>query len=103
MNATLPAVEDCVKILVEKFPIGDIWLLQSEDVPEAEFEKPLNLVMFLHDEVEAHHVERDAVALLGRQFSLIAIHGFAQKAMFQTPRPLLVKMAFTKGHSVYRG
>jgi len=103
MNATLPSVEDGVNALVKKFPVEDIWLLEAEKVPDAGLEKPLNLIVVLREGAEAHHVEREAGELFEKKFPDIGVHAFPLKAMFQTPRPLLVKMAFTKGRSVYRG
>lgn len=103
MNATPPPVEDCVQALVKKFAVEDVWLLEAEHFPEAEFERPYQLVVVLRDGMEPHQVEREASVFIKELFPEVAVHAFAQKAMFQTPRPLLVKMAFTKGRSVYRG
>lgn len=103
MNAASSPVDDCVRALVKKFPVEDIWLLEADQVPEAGFERPCNLIVVLRDGMEPHDVEREAAVFMGKLFPGVAIHAFPRKAMFQTPRPLLVKMAFTRGRGVYRG
>ena len=57
------------------------------------------------EELKGGSIEEQAAALALEKFpgTPVGIHVFPQSAMFQTPRPLLVKMAFASGRHVYCG
>lgn len=105
MNAAEPLVDDCIASLLASFPIEDIWLLDPGTAKECLLEEKLSFVVIVPDAPEIWKIERKARELIRKEFpdADIGIHIFPQSAMFQTPRPLLVKMAFTGGKNVYRG
>jgi len=105
MTATDPLIEDCVDVLVEAFPVEDIWLLEASDAKECELDDPLNLVIMVPDEEESHLIEHKAVELMQKTFPdfKVGIYVFPLSVLFRTPRPLMVKMALTSGKSIYCG
>ena len=105
MKSTEPSVDDYITPLVEAFPVEDIWYLDSRTAKECHLREEINLVVIVPAGREAFKIEEEAVELIRNKFpeTPVGIHVFPQSAMFQTPRPLLVKMAFTGGRHVYCG
>ena len=98
-------VEQYVASLVETFPVEDIWYLDSRTAKGCLLDREANLVVIVSAGSNAFRIEEQAAALALEKFpgTPVGIHVFAQSAMFQTPRPLLVKMAFASGRHVYSG
>lgn len=105
MKSTEPLVDEFIAALVEAFPVEDIWYLDSRTAKECRLGEEANLVIIVSAGGEASKIEKEATALIRKKFpgTPVGIHVFPQSAMFQTPRPLLVKMAFTGGQHVYCG
>ena len=103
MNSTQPLVEEFVSALVEAFPVEDIWYLDSRTAKECRLREAVNLVIIVSSGGDASKIEEEATALIRKKFQgqIVGIHAFPQSAMFQTPRPLLVKMAFSSGHHAF--
>ena len=104
MKSTVPLVDEFIASLIEAFPVvEDIWYFDSRTAKECRLAGEANLVVFVSPGMEASKIEKQAAELIGKKFpSLpVGIHVFPQSAMFQTPRPLLVKMAFTSGRHIY--
>ncbi len=105
MNTTALSVEERVALLVAAFPIEDIWSLDAGVAKECGLDAEKNLILLVADGRAVSRVEAGARELLREKFpgEPVGVHVFPQSAMFQTPRPLLVKMAFTAGRHVYCG
>ena len=105
MKSTEPSVDEYIAPLVEAFPVEDIWYLNSRTAKECRLREEVNLVVIVSARMEASKIEEEATALIRKKFpgTPVGIHVFPQSAMFQTPRPLLVKMAFAGGRHVYCG
>jgi len=105
MKATEPLVDEYVASLVKAFPVEDIWYLDSRTAKECRLREEVNLVVIVSAGEEAFRIEEEATAMIRKKFpgTPVGIHVFPQSAMFQTPRPLLVKMAFAGGRHVYCG
>jgi hypothetical protein len=103
MNTMQDVVDDCVAALVKAFPIEDVWLLEANSAKECELESPLNLIVIVPDESEAHVIERAAVELVRKrpEWSEIDVFAFPLSVITRIPRPLLVKMALTGGRNIY--
>ena len=50
----LDFADDCVAALVEAFPIEDVWLLEAKAAKECELDSPINLIVIVSDDSEAH-------------------------------------------------
>ena len=105
MKSTAPLVGEFVALLVEALPIEDIWYFDSRTAKECCLPEEANLVVIVSPGVECSKIEAQATQLIRKKFPGVPvdIHVFPQSAMFQTPRPLLVKMAFTSGQHMYCG
>ena len=105
MKSTEPLVNEYLSALVEAFPVEDIWYLDSRTAKECRLREEINLVVIVSPGGEASKIEEEATALIRKEFpgTPVGIHVFPQSAIFQTPRPLLVKMAFASGRHVYCG
>ena len=79
----------------------DIWLLDSTKARECGLDDKLHLVVLVQNGGEAHLIEEKASKSMREQFGDIGIHVFPHTVMYQMPRPLLVKMAFSGGRQVY--
>ena len=104
MKSTVPLVDEYIASLIEAFPVvEDIWYFDSRTAKECRLAGEANLVVFVSPGMEASKIEKQAAELIGKKFPgvPVGIHVFPQSAMFQTPRPLLVKMAFTSGRHIY--
>jgi hypothetical protein len=103
MNTMQDIVDDCVAALVKAFPIEDVWLLEANSAKECELESPVNLIVIVPDESEAHVIERAAVELVRKrpEWSEIDVFAFPLSVITRIPRPLLVKMALTGGRNIY--
>ena len=103
MSSAQDVVDDCVAALVKAFPIEDIWLLEANAAKECELDSPINLIVVVPDESEAHVIERAAVEMVrGRpEWNEIGVFAFPLSVITRIPRPLLVKMALTGGRNIY--
>ncbi|HET9523152.1 MAG TPA: hypothetical protein VFO90_02910 [Terrimicrobiaceae bacterium] len=103
MNTVPEVVDDCVAALVKAFPIEDVWLLEANSARECELESPVNLVVVVPDESEAHVIERAAVEMVRErpEWNEIDVFVFPLSVITRIPRPLLVKMALTGGRNIY--
>jgi len=103
MKSTEPLVDEFIAALVEAFPVEEIWYLDSSTAKECRLREAVNLVVIVSPGGEASMIEGKADALIREKFpgARVGIHAFPQSAMCQTPRPLLVKMAFSSGHHIF--
>ena len=103
MSSAQDVVGDCVAALVKAFPIEDIWLLEANAAKECALDTPINLIVVVPDESEAHAIERTAVEMVrGRpEWNEIGVFVFPLSVITRIPRPLLVKMALTGGRNIY--
>ncbi len=99
---TLSHIEPGIAALSGELPIEDIWYFEAGSAHECGLTKPFHLVLFVRDDAEPHEVEARANELLKRDRADIAAHAFPRAAIYQTPRPLVVKMAFSAGECVYQ-
>jgi hypothetical protein len=95
--------DDCVAALVKAFPIEDVWLLEAKAAKECELDSPVNLIVIVPDDSEAHVIESAAVELVRKRPEWIEIDVFAfpLSVITRIPRPLVVKMALTSGRNIY--
>jgi len=100
MNATAPRFEQEVKILKDSFPVEDIWLLeaQGEDFLEAS----QNLIVIVPEDAESHLLEKKMQSALGTDGKSLDVFAFPLSAIERIPRPLMVKMALSRGRNIYR-
>jgi hypothetical protein len=91
-----------VATLAAELRVEDIWYFEACKAPECELSKPFHLVLLVNENAEAHKVEERAAELLGGECRDISVHAFSQAAMYQMPRPLLLKMALTAGKCVFQ-
>ena len=100
MNATASRFEQEVKTLTTRFPVEDIWLLeaQGEDFLEAS----QNLIVIVPEDAEPHLLEKEMKATLGADGKSLDIFAFRLSAIERIPRPLMVKMALSRGQNIYR-
>ena len=105
MNTMQDVAEDCVAALAKAFPLQDVWLLEAKAANECELDSPINLILIVPDESEAHVIESAAVEMIRKkpEWSEIDVFVFPLSVITRTPRPLLVKMALTSGRNVYCG
>ena len=103
MNTMQDLTGDCVAALVETFPIEDVWLLEARAAKECELDSPINLIVIVTDDSEAHVIESAAIEMIRKrpEWSEIDVFAFPLSVITRTPRPLLVKMALTSGRNVY--
>jgi hypothetical protein len=103
MNTTQDVAEDCVAALAKAFPLEDVWLLEAKAANECELDSPINLILIVPEESEAHVIESAAVEMIRKrpEWSEIDVFAFPLSVITRTPRPLLVKMALTSGRNVY--
>jgi hypothetical protein len=99
---SLAHVTAIVSALAEALPVEDIWYFEAGGANECEFAKPFQLVLFVREGAEFHKVEAQANEMIRRQRADISAHAFPHAAIYQTPRPLVVKMAFSVGECVYQ-
>jgi hypothetical protein len=100
--STAPHIARHVANLAAALPVEDIWYFESGNAPECELSKPFHLVLLVSEGEEAHQVEPRAAALLGDECRDVSVHAFSQNAMYQLPRPLLLKMAMMAGKCVFQ-
>ena len=103
MNVAQDYLGECVAALVKGFPVEDIWLLEAGTARECALEKPVNLIVIVPDESEAHIVESAAIELIRQrpEWNGIDVFAFPLSTVTRVPRPLLVKMALTSGRNIY--
>jgi hypothetical protein len=103
MNTMQDIADDCVAALAAAFPIEDVWLLEAKAAKECELDSPINLIVIVPDESEAHVIESAAVKLLRKrpEWSEIDVFAFPLSVITRIPRPLVVKMALTSGRNIY--
>jgi hypothetical protein len=94
---------DCVAALVKAFPVEDVWLLEAGAAKECELASPINLIVIVPDEAEAHTIEKAALEMIRKrsEWNAIDVFAFPLSAITRIPRPLLVKMALTSGRNIY--
>lgn len=99
MSATTSFAEE-IKTLTSKFPVEDVWLLEAhgEDFLNA----PLNLIVIVAESSEAHSLEKEMQSALGLKAGEVDLFAFPLSAVERTPRPLMVKMALSRGRNIYR-
>ncbi len=99
MSATTSFAEE-IKTLTSKFPVEDVWLLEAhgEDFLDA----PLNLIVIVSEKAEAHRLEKDMKSKLSLKPGEVDLFAFPLSAVERTPRPLMVKMALSRGCNIYR-
>lgn len=95
-------ITEIVSSLAAALPVEDIWYFEAGGAHEGEFSQPFQLVLFVSEGAEFHEVEAKANALLRRFRTDIAAQAFPHAALYQTPRPLVVKMAFSVGECVFQ-
>lgn len=100
MNATASRFEQEIKTLTSQFPIEDIWLLEAhgEDFLEA----PQNLIVIVPENAEAHLLEKEMKTAVGFDGQSADLFAFPLSAIERIPRPLMVKMALSRGQNIYR-
>ena len=105
MSTMQDHAEDCVAALAKAFPIEDVWLLEAKAANECELDSPINLIVIVPDDSEAHVIESAAVRMIRTrpEWSEIDVFVFPLSVITRTPRPLLVKMALASGRNVYCG
>ena len=101
MNTTTAPFAEEVKTLTTKFPVEDIWLLEAhgEDFLDA----PQNLIVIVPDTSEAYRLEKEMKSALRLDPKSVDLFAFPLSAVERIPRPLMVKMALTRGKNIYRG
>jgi hypothetical protein len=99
MNS-LTHIEQSVAALSKELPVEDVWYFEASSALECGLTKPFHLVLFVQEGAEAHKVEAQANEILRRDRDDISAHAFPISAVYQTPRPLVVKMAFSVGQCV---
>lgn len=100
MNAASSRFEQEIKILTTRFPVEDIWLLESHE--EHFLEAPQNLIVIVPETAEAHLLEGEMRAAVGFDGKSADLFAFPVSAIERLPRPYLVKMALSHGRSLYR-
>ena len=103
MNTMQDLADDCVASLTAAFPIEDVWLLEAKAAKECELDSPINLIVIVPDESEAHVIESAAVEMVRKrpEWSEIDVFAFPLSVITRIPRPLVVKMALTGGRNIY--
>ena len=103
MNTMQDLADDCVAALAAAFPIEDVWLLEAKAAKECELDSPINLIVIVPDESEAHVIESAAVEMVRKrpEWSEIDVFAFPLSVITRIPRPLVVKMALTSGRNIY--
>lgn len=99
---TAPHLAGLVANLAAELPVEDIWYFEASRAPECELAKPFHLVVLVSDGEEAHKIEERATALARETCRDVSVHAFPQAAMYQLPRPLVLKMAMTAGKCVFQ-
>lgn len=99
---TAPHIAQYVAHLAAGLPVEDIWYFEACKAPECELNKPFHLVLLVNKGEEAYKVEARAAELLGEDCRDVSVHAFPQQALYQLPRPLLLKMAMTAGKCVFQ-
>lgn len=99
---SLAHIARSVEALSGELPVEDMWYFEASGAHECGLTKPFHLVLFVQEGAEAHTVEARANEILRRDRADIAAHAFPHAAVYQTPRPLVVKMAFSVGQCVYQ-
>lgn len=99
---TSPHIAQHVAALAAALPVEDIWYFEASKAPECELAKPFHLILLVSEGEEAYKVEARATELLDKDCRDVALHAFPQAALYQLPRPLLLKMAMTAGKCVYQ-
>ena len=103
MNTMQDLADDCVAALAAAFPVEDVWLLEANAAKECELDSPINLIVIVPDESEAHVIERAALQMVRKrpEWSEIDVFAFPLSVITRIPRPLVVKMALTSGRNIY--
>ena len=103
MNTMQDLADDCVASLAAAFPIEDVWLLEAKAAKECELDSPINLIVIVPDDSEAHLIESAAVEMIRKrpEWSEIDVFAFPLSVITRIPRPLVVKMALTSGRNIY--
>ncbi len=99
---SLSHIAESVAALSDELPVEDIWYFETSGAHECGMTKPFHLVLFVRQGAEAHTVEVRANEILLRQRADLTAHAFPHAAVYQTPRPLVVKMALSVGECVYQ-
>ena len=103
MNTMQDLADDFVASLAAAFPIEDVWLLEAKAAKECELDSPINLIVIVPDDSEAHLIESAAVEMIRKrpEWSEIDVFAFPLSVITRIPRPLVVKMALTSGRNIY--
>ena len=103
MSTMLDLADDCVAVLAEAFPIEDVWLLEAKSAKECELDSPINLIVIVSDDSEAHIIESAALEMVRKrpEWSEIDVFAFPLSVITRISRPLLAKMALTSGRNIY--
>jgi hypothetical protein len=99
---TAPHIAQHVARLSAELPVEDIWYFEACKAPECELPKPFHLILLVSKGEEADLIEARATVLLGEDCRDVSVHAFPQAALYQLPRPLLLKMAMTAGKCVFQ-
>lgn len=100
MNAKAPRFGQEVKTLTSTFPVEDIWLLEADG--EDFLEAPHNLIVIVPEDAGAHILEKKMKAALKVDEKSLDLFAFPLSAIERIPRPLMVKMALSRGRNLYR-
>lgn len=103
MKVLPDALATCVKNLAAAFPVEDIWLLERGDGGEWLFAAEKVLVVFVPEGEMAD--EREELARDTVRASALTntpeVHVLPLTALERVPRPLIAKLALTRGQRVY--
>jgi hypothetical protein len=99
---TAPHISQHVASLAAELPVEDIWYFEARQAAECELSRPFHLILLVSEGAEAHKVEARAAELIGEECRDVSVHAFSHNAMYQLPRPLLLKMAMTAGKCVFQ-
>ena len=77
--------------------------LKRRAAKECELDSPINLIVIVPDDSEAHVIESAAVEMIRKrpEWSEIDVFAFPLSVITRIPRPLVVKMALTSGRNIY--
>lgn len=102
MNAIPLQIDECVNALIGAFRVEDIWMLEASAYPDSDLD-PVTLIVIVPQDEAAHEIEAAATTYLrdicGANAPAVAV--FNISAIERLPRPLLVKMALSKGIRIH--
>jgi hypothetical protein len=77
--------------------LRDLWIVRTADIPECYAEAPYLVIATVAEDAEPWKIEEAIRASVDPR---LTVHVFPEYAVYQTPRPLLLRMAFTHGVNV---